>query len=110
MPSPTGVPPRSGISSDLWQSCPDSHPARMQGQGNQPRRVPSRATRTCGHHNTWAARSGETGADTTAEVQVPIAIMNGFNALGIYVTKTVRQMCPQKVDARSATVFCSKAW
>lgn len=53
-PSPTGVP---------WLS---SRPERMPNPGSQSQREPSHATRPCGHPNTWAARSGETGANTTA--------------------------------------------
>jgi hypothetical protein len=47
---------------------PAFHPAEMQNHGNRPRRVPSRAMRPCEPQNTWVARSGETGVDTTAEV------------------------------------------
>jgi hypothetical protein len=55
---------------------PAFHPAEMQNHGNRPRRVPSRTMRPCEPQNTWVARSGETGADTTAEV-VPRPTLSG---------------------------------
>ena len=44
-----------------------SRPARTPSRGRRARQVRSRATRSCGHRNTSAVRSGDDGADTTAE-------------------------------------------
>lgn len=44
-----------------------SHPAKTPSHGRQSRLAPSRATRRCGRRNTWAVRSGDDGAATTAE-------------------------------------------
>jgi hypothetical protein len=55
---------------------PAFHSAEMQNHGNRPRRVPSRTMRPCEPQNTWVARSGETGVDTSAEV-VPRPTLSG---------------------------------
>jgi hypothetical protein len=55
---------------------PAFHPAEMQNYGNRPRRVSLRVMRHCEPQNTWVARSGETGVDTTAEV-VPRPTLSG---------------------------------
>ena len=44
-----------------------SRHARMQSHGRLSQQVLSRATRPCGRRDTWAARSGDDGADTTVE-------------------------------------------
>ena len=54
-PSPTAV------------RMPSSHPARTPSRGRPSPRVRWPETRPCELRNTSAARSGETGADTTAE-------------------------------------------
>ena len=102
MPSPIAGLPQS------------SRPVRMQSHGRLSRQARSRATKPCGRRNTWVARSGDDGADTTveaaskpmhcvkllgqrlmardfdrqvAEFQIRVAVLNGFTTLGIPVIK-----------------------
>jgi transposase len=42
-----------------------------------------------------------------AEIQVRIAIMNGYTALGMPVTKTAGKLCPGKGALRSAAALCN---
>ena len=46
---------------------PSSRPARTRSPGRRSPPEPWRETRPCARRNTWAARSGDDGADTTAE-------------------------------------------
>lgn len=46
---------------------PSSRPARTRSPGRRSPLEPWRETRPCARRNTWAARSGDDGADTTAE-------------------------------------------
>ena len=44
-----------------------------------------------------------------AEFQVRVAVLNGFTALGIPVTKTVGQVWPGKGEIRLLPDMCNKA-
>ena len=46
---------------------PSSRPARTRSPGRRSPLEPWHETRPCARRNTWAARSGDDGADTTAE-------------------------------------------
>ena len=58
---------RSGIPSDRWPSCPHRRRAGPPSRERHRPRVPSPGTGPFAHRNISVARSGEDGAETTAE-------------------------------------------
>ena len=44
-----------------------------------------------------------------AEFQVRMAVLNGYTALGISVTKVAGQVCPGEGEVRPSTDLCNKA-
>jgi hypothetical protein len=45
-----------------------------------------------------------------AQLQVRIAVLNGYTALGIPVTEPVGQVCPGKGEPRHSADLCNRAW
>ena len=119
--------PMLGCHRGIEAATPLFCPTETPSPGRRPPLMRWPETRRCERRNTWANRSREIVAETTAEtkmhcmkllgqrlmtvrrvaqIQVRIAIMNGDTTLGIPVTDSVVQIRPGKGGPRPSDALC----